>query len=31
MYLMDFALATAAWMQEVLKAERKDVSYKREA
>jgi len=30
-YLMDFALATAARMQEILKAEWKDVSYKREA
>lgn len=30
-HLMDFALATAARMQEILKAEWKDVSYKREA
>lgn len=30
-HLMDFALATAARMQEILKAEWKDISYKREA
>ena len=30
-HLMDFALATAARMQEILKAEWKDVSYQREA
>jgi len=30
-HLLDFALATAARMQEILKAEWKDVSYKREA